>query len=285
MARRRSTKRATTHTLSQRWSAFRPALIAGGWAVALLGAMAALAVGVPALRAQAMTTHSDSPLRVRFENRPAWMTDGELSPLADLVANQLSASPMDRSGLARVQEALQETGWFQEISQVRRSGMDDVTVHAEWTVPFAVVRDGGYDHLVDSEARLLPRCYRPGTAPRGFIRIEGVSTPRPTRYGTRWPGEDIKSAMALARLIDERPWRSQVAWIDLSSMPMDGCLRMKTFRDCTVKWGRAPGQEGAAEVPARQKLDYLGWLHDHYGRIDSGCEEQLDLLSDYVGAR
>jgi hypothetical protein len=91
--------------------------------------------------------------------------------------------------------------------------------------------------------------------------------------------------MALARLIDERPWRSQVAWIELGETAKDGCLRMKTSRGCTVKWGRAPGREGAAEVPARQKLEYLGWLNDHYGRIDAGCEDQLDLLSDYATVR
>ena len=117
------------------------------------------------------------------------------------------------------------------------------------------------------------------------MRIEGMSQQRPIAYGTPWPGEDMSSAMALARLIDERPWRGQVAWIDLAETAKDGCLRMKTSRGCTVKWGRAPGREGAAEVPARQKLEYLGWLCDHYGRIDAGCEDQLDLLSDYATVR
>lgn len=192
---------------------------------------------------------------------------------------------MDRTGLSAARDALASTGWFEEIRQVRRTGGNEVIVDGEWTVPFAVVREGGYDHLVDLQGRLLPRCYRPGTAPRSLIRIEGAAQPRPTTYGTRWTGEDLFAAMAVARLIDQRPWRGQVACIDLSGLPQDGCVRLKTARGCTVKWGRAPGREGATEVPARQKLDYLGWMHEHYGRIDAGCEDQLDLLTDYVGVR
>jgi len=260
-------------------------LIAAAWSATFIGAALALGMGVPMLRNEALGNHSDGPLRVRFENRPTWMTDAELGPLADAVAEQLSGSPMDRAGLQRAKEALLNTGWFDEVKQVRRSGDDEVAIEASWATPFAVVREGGYDHLVDSQCRLLPRCYRPGTAPRGFMRIEGATQPRPTTYGTRWGGDDLFSAMALARLIDERAWRSQIAWIDLSECANDGCLRFKTGRGCTVKWGRAPGREGASEVPARQKLEYLGWLNDHYGRIDAGCEDQLDLLSDYASVR
>ena len=263
----------------------RPALVAGAWAATLIGAALALGMGVPVLRAEALASRSDAPLRVRFENRPAWMNDGELGPLADTVGEHMRGSPMDRTGLSAAKDALMNTGWFEEVTQVRRSGDDEVTVEATWAIPFAVVREGGYDHLVDTQGRLLPRCYRPGTAPRGFIRIEGMTQARPITYGTPWPGEDMGSAMALARLIDERPWRNQVAWIELGETAKDGCLRMKTSRGCTVKWGRAPGREGAAEVPARQKLEYLGWLNDHYGRIDAGCEDQLDLLSDYATVR
>jgi hypothetical protein len=222
---------------------------------------------------------------VRFVHRPAWMSDAELEPLAELVADPLRGSPLQRGNLAAAREALLRSGWFEEVRQVRRTGGDEVEVDGVWTTPFAVVREGGYDHLIDLHGRLLPRCYRPGTTPRSLIRIESASQPRPAEYGTPWPGDDVQAALAVARLVDSRPWRPQVAWIDLSEVPKDGCIRLRTSRACAIRWGRAPGREGASEVPARQKLEYLDWLHQHYGRIDAGCEEQLDLLSDYVGVR
>lgn len=285
MATRRTKSRRSATPLSERWASLRPALVAGTWTTVLAAAAFGLAVGVPALRAEALSMRPEGPMRVVFVDRPAWMTDGDLSPLAELVDRPLSGSPMDRSGLAAAREALMASGWFEEIRQVRRTGTDEVSIEATWATPFAVVREDGYDYLVDMRGRLLPRCYKAGTAPRGFLRIEGSRQPRPSSYGTPWPGDDVSAAMALARLIDERPWRSQIAWIDLTGIPQDGCLRLKTTRGCSIKWGRAPGREGASEVPARQKLDYLAWLNDHSGRIDAGCEDQLDLLNDYVGMR
>lgn len=285
MPKRRSKSARSEAPLSERLASFRPLIVAVGWATMLAGAALGLGLGVPVLRAEALAARPDGPLHVVFADRPAWMTDGDLSPLAELVETPLLCSPMDRSGLAAAREALMASGWFEEIKQVRRSAIDEVTIEATWATPFAVIREDGYDHLVDTRGRLLPRCYRAGWAPRSLLRIEGARQPRPMTYGTPWPGEDLASAMTLARLIDDQPWRAQVAWIDLTGVPQDGCLRLRTERNCALKWGRAPGREGAAEVPARQKLDYLGWLYTHHGRIDAGCEDQLDLLTDYVGFR
>lgn len=285
MAKRRSKSSRSGTPLSERWGRLKPTLVAAAWTTTLIAAALALGMGVPVLRADALKRRPEGPVSVTFSERPVWMTDGEIGPIADLVAEQIAGSPMDRAGLERAREALASTGWFEEIRQVRRSGADQIYVEGDWAVPFAVVREGGYDHLVDMRGRLLPRCYRPGTAPRGLLHIEGALQARPQAYGTPWPGDDMAAAMSLARLVAETPWRAQIAWIDLGDTAQDGCLRLKTTRGCTVKWGRAPGREGAAEVPSKQKLEYLGWLHDHYGRIDAGCEDQLDLLTDYVGAR
>jgi hypothetical protein len=285
MPKRRSRSSRAPISLAQRWTSLKPAVVAGTWMVVLAGAALGLAIGVPALRAEAMALRPEGPLKAVFPDRPAWMTDADLSTIAEVMDAPLAGSAMDRSGLAAAREALLRTGWFEDVSQVRRTGVDEVTVEAEWATPFAMVREGDYDYLVDSRGRLLPRCYRVGMAPRGFLRIEGARQQRPLAYGTPWPGEDLGSAMALARLIDDRPWRSQIAWIDLAGVPKDGCLRMQTLRGCSIRWGRAPGREGASEVPARQKLDYLDWMHEHYGRVDSACEGEIDLLTDYVGIR
>lgn len=285
MPKRRSKPSRGSAPLPERWAHLKPTLVAFAWTATLIGAALALGMGVPVLRADALKRAPEGSITVTFSDRPVWMTDGEIGPIADLVAEQIAGSPMDRHGLERAREALASTGWFEQIRQVRRCGSGEVLVEGEWAVPFAVVREEGYDHLVDARGRLLPRCYRPGTAPRGLLHIEGMHGARPQAYGTPWPGDDMSAAMSLARLVADAPWRAQIAWIDLADTRQDGCLRLKTTRGCTVKWGRAPGREGAAEVPSKQKLEYLGWLHDHYGRIDAGCEDQLDLLTDYVGSR
>ncbi|MSR34078.1 MAG: hypothetical protein EXS12_04675 [Phycisphaerales bacterium] len=263
----------------------KPMLVAVGWSASFLVMALALGMGVPVLKREAATQKSEAPFQVIFSSRPVWMSETDLTPLAEVVARQLNGSPIDRDGLTEAHSALMQTGWFSAINQIKRSGMSQIYIDAVWTTPFAVVREGGYDHLIDFNGKLLPRCYREGTAPSNMIRIENASFARPGSFGDEWAGKDMRSAVALVRLIHDNSWRGQIACIDLERTKIDDCLRMKTHRGCTIKWGRSPGSESAAEVPARQKIDYLQWLFDHYGRIDAGCDDELNLLSDYVGMR
>ena len=288
--KRSSPKRASTasgfkFSLNLHWLKSKPVIVAVGWTASFALMALALGMGVPILSREAASRKSDLPFQVVFSSRPAWMSEADLNPLADVVADKLNGSPMDRDGLTESRRALMNTGWFSEIKQVKRSGMNEVYVDGIWTTPFAVVREAGYDHLIDVDGKLLPRCYRAGTAPSSMIRIENASFARPATFGADWAGKDMRGAVALARMIDDHAWRGQIACIDLEHTKDDGCLRMKTNRGCTIKWGRSPGSESAAEVPARQKIEYLQWLFDHYGRIDAGCDDELNLLSDYVGMR
>ncbi len=267
------------------WVKSKAMIVAVGWSISFAVMALALGMGVPVLSREAAARKSDAPFQVYFSSRPVWMSEADLAPLEEVVAKQLNGSPMDRDGLTESREALMRTGWFSEIIQVKRSGMNEVYVDGVWTTPFAVVREEGYDHLIDTDGKLLPRCYREGTSPSSLIRIENASFACPAAYGNEWAGKDMRGAVALARLINDHAWRGQIACIDLDRTKDDGCLRLKTNRGCTIKWGRCPGNESAAEVPARQKIEYLQWLFDHYGRIDAGCEDELNLLCDYVGMR
>ncbi len=267
------------------WLKSKPMLVVVGWTTSFALMALALGMGVPILQREAAARKSDVAFQVEFSSRPAWMSEADLTPLANVVAERLNGSPMDRAGLAEARDVLMQTGWFSEIKQVKRSGMSEVSVDGVWTIPFAVVREDGYDHLIDIDGKILPRCYRAGTAPTSMIRIEHASFGRPASFGDAWAGKDMRGAVALARLIDDHPWRAQIACIDLDRTKEDACLRIKTNRGCIIKWGRAPGSESAAEVPSRQKIEYLQWLFDHYGRIDAGCDDEMNLLSDYVGIR
>ena len=118
-----------------------------------------------------------------------------------------------------------------------------------------------------------------GKGPR-LLRITGVSQPRPTAFGTPWPGDEVAAALSMAALFSDRPWRTQVAGVDLSRWASDGLLRFRTDRGGEITWGRAPGREDATEVPASQKLGAMQLAFDRSGHVDGGAASALDLRGD-----
>lgn len=212
------------------------------------------------------------------------MTPHDLAPLEEMVRDQLDGGPFDRDGLRVAADALRSSGWFVSISQVRRSALDAVEIHARWVEPTALVRDRDGDHLIDAEGRLLPRSYKPGAAP-SFPRIEGVRAARPDSPGLRYAGGEVAAALALLAVIDDRPWRTQITAVDVSRHAREGVLDLRTSRDTVIHWGRPPGEPSPSEVPTRQKLAYLQFFYDRFGRIDAVGDGTLDVTGDYVGSR
>lgn len=262
----------------------RLAAIATGWAAALVGGATLAFVAVPALVARADTARSLNGIDVRFVDAPRWMSPADLAPLEELVREQLTGSPFDHDGLRIAADGLRASGWFEGLSQVRRASLSLVEVSGVWTIPTALVSDAEGEHLIDSNGRRLPRSYIRSAAP-AFPRILGYTGGRPAAMGERYSGTEIPAALSLLRAIDEYPFRTQVAAIDVSRHSIDGSLTLITNRDAKLRWGRPPGEGSAAEVPTRQKLAYLQFLFDHYGRIDAVGDGEIDLTGDYVGAK
>lgn len=262
----------------------RLALTATGWVAALVGGGVLAFVAVPALVARADTARSMNGIDVRFIDAPPWMSPADLAPLEELVREQLTGSPFDHDGLRIAADGLRASGWFEGLSQVRRASLSRVEVSGVWTIPTALVSDAEGEHLIDSNGRRLPRSYIRSAAP-AFPRIVGYTGGRPAAMGERYSGTDIAAALSLLRAIDEYPFRNQVVAIDVSRHRLDGSLTLITNRDAKLRWGRPPGEGSAAEVPTRQKLAYLQFLFDHYGRIDAVGDGEIDLTGDYVGAR
>lgn len=266
------------------WRRARLGAAALAWTGALLGAGVGATIAVPALVARADTARPIGPIEVRFAAAPSWMTEQDLSPLVELVREQLTGSPFDQDGLRVAADALRASGWFESIAQVRRTALGEVEVTAAWVEPTALVRDRDGDHLIDGHGRRLPRSYLSSAAP-AFPRVIGAQAPRPDAPGMKYSGGEVPAALALLRALDERPFRSQVAAIDVARHRTDGTLTLISTRDARLRWGHAPGEGTAAEVPTNQKLAYLQFLFDHYGRIDALGEGELDLTGDYVGSR
>jgi hypothetical protein len=256
------------------------------WVLGVAALVAAAVFGGPRLEAvaAARTTVNPTTIEIRFLNPPAWM-NGDLEAMLDHTARQhLTGDPFARLDLVAARQSLIDTGWFEEVRQVRRRRADLVEVEASFVRPFAIVRDADGDHLVDPTGRLLPRSYPAGGKP-SFIAISGVRFDRPSRAGLQWEGADVTAALRLLRLIHDRPWLGQVASIDTARFLGDQTLILVTDRGCRIIWGREPGAESVSEVPAARKLQYLDYHYQEHRHIDRGFAHELDITGDIVLGR
>jgi hypothetical protein len=254
---------------------------AAAWGVALGAVAAALVVWVPRLVERTATAPLPAPIRVVFADQPAWLPKDERIAIERSIVKSIATSPFDQDGLAAARAAAASSGWLTQVSQVRRSDVDEVVVEGTWAIPFALVCDAQGEHLVDTRGRLLPRQYPAGKGPR-LMRILGASTPRPAAFGEAWQAPEVSAALGMAALMADRPWRRQVATVDMTAFSRDGTIRFATDTGCAVVWGRAPGEESASEVPSTQKLAVLQLAFDRTGRIDAGQPTSIDLRGDFT---
>lgn len=278
MANKQAGRTATDWTKIARYATL------GAWVFGIGGIIVTASVLVPRLVQRTASAQPSSPVRVVLVNEPSWLPKEDRRALEIGVLKSLSGGPLDREGLQSAMTVAERSGWYDTVHQVRRPDLDRVEVEGVWATPFALVSDAHGEHLVDTKARLLPRTYAAGQGPN-LLRIQGVTQTRPVEHGAAWQGADVNAALHMAALMNERAWKTQIAAIDVSTFTRDGIVRLRTDKGCELVWGRTPGQENAAEVPAHQKIAALQYLYDHYRRIDAGCEQVLDLRSDVVGAR
>jgi cell division septal protein FtsQ len=154
-----------------------------------------------------------------------------------------------------------------------------VEVRGRFVRPFAVVRDGDGDHLVDSTGKLLPKSFAPGENPH-LIAISGAYFQRPLKPGKVWEGADVGAALTLVKHFWNQPWKSQIKLIDISHTFKGGAITLHTDKACTIIWGGAPGNEGPLELLADGKLQRLNFLYANHGRIDGGHIGEVDITSE-----
>ena len=268
------------------WITARRALVVATWVLVGGVFVAAWVLGVPRLEAYASAQQWHGEVEVRFVDPPPWLGDDLKTSLIQTAEEHIDPDPQNRHGLVIGRETLQATGWFNEITQVRRVNSGLVEIDARFAQPFAVIRDssGEADHLVDPRGRLLPSAFPVGQA-KHFTAIVGAAFDRPFRPGEHWPGPDVTAALKVLHLIQERPWRRQVAEIDVGAYMREASIRLVTDRGCVVLWGRSPGDEYGGEVSADQKLSYLNYHDEHYGHIDRGFLREIDITGDVVIGR
>lgn len=289
--------RNKSSSLADRFDAFRASLRAGAdraslitCGLVLLGCVALLAWGVPRLRARldAQALASGNTSEVDFRDAPAWFDARRRAEVSEKVSMAVGyGSVLDPHRLAKAKAALMTTGWFKSVEQVRLADDGGFLVEATFVRPFAVVRHGEFDFLVDDQGCLLPMQWTAGHRPAEphYIAIVGTSEPNRGDFGTPWPGADLAAGLELAKTLLDRPWRTEVAAIDVSSFRNDATLTLITRNDGRVLWGRAPGDRSVAEVTPDSKLSTLDHLYATSGRIDSGGGRIIDVRGDLVTVR
>lgn len=294
MARKKSGKRSKRGSKSSARPTFRlpnlsrASVMLGltilAW-LALAGAVAyAWTWGVPRLRDRYTTANRPDRVEVVLVNAPAWVRKDIEEEICGLAAAQLDPDPLDRDGLVLAREAVTMSGWYAHVDRLVRSAPGRVEIHGRLREPFAVIRDAEGHHLVDREGRLLPRHYPAHLAPASLPIVEGPRHARPPGNGEIWRGPDVAAGLDLAALVRDEPWFPMIATIDVSSFASSEVLWMTTTTGGRILWGRRPGREAGLEVPARQKLHYLDFMHHEYDSLDRGMSE-IDITGDKVTAR
>jgi hypothetical protein len=289
--------RKNQSSLADRFDALRSSLLSGGARASMIAAIAVGALlsalllwGVPKLRERldAHVMAVGGTATVDYVAAPAWFDGKRRAEVSERVAMAVGdGSVLDPNRLAKARAALLTTGWFHSIEQVRLADDGGFLVEATFVRPFAVVRHGEFDYLVDDEARLLPMQWTAGHRPATphYVAIVGTSAPNRGDFGSVWPGADVAAGIELARLLQPKPWFAEVAAIDLSQYQSERTLSLITRHNGRLMWGRAPTDRSVAEVTPDAKLRTLDYLYATERRIDSGGGRTIDLRGDLVTVR
>jgi hypothetical protein len=211
----------------------------------------------------ALTTR---PSEVRF-NWPIAVAPGQKKPtspqtwlpaavqrdLALIAASEVAVDPFAKESLERARRALLATGWFSQISTVRRTPGGHVDITADWRLPAAVVQHRGREYLVAVSGQVLRL---PARTPVMKGSMPVITNPRLAPksdnqgivYGEVWPGGDVEAAIALLRHLRQIPEVKRIAGVDLANFIETGHLTLVTDSGAKIVWGSALSELGPGEV-------------------------------------
>ncbi len=222
----------------------------------------------------------DRGLTLRWENLPDWLQLGDNRRILEELTQQVPLCRSDRLLDEKLAERLggaladPSVGWIKSVDRISVRPSAVVSIWCQFRRPAAWIREGRFCYLVDQEAVRLPGRYHAVECGGGpLLMIEGVGE-APPEIGRVWRGGDVAAGLKLAELLANRPFRSQIAGVDVSNH--DGRrdrnrphIELTTDREGSrVWWGRPPGDEFGTEIHAAQKLALLETLYRQHGRID-----------------
>lgn len=267
-ARKPKTPRAWDQ--ARAWRVFR----IGTTCALLLAVGLGLTLGRHWISQQVAADPDEAEAEIVFERMPRWMRDGPAETLTRRVSEHWTGNPLDADALHKIAEALEDSAWIEQVNRVQRISATRLEIAADYRAPAAVVAGNGGFYLIDERGVRLPRVYAmEKLRPLGLLPMVGVASD-PPKPGAVWPGGDVQAGLDLTRLIESQPWTEQVRAIDVTNFQHRADRRrphllLLTDRG-TVRWGRAPGDEGVLEPSASRKLAMLQRVAETYdGRIDA----------------
>lgn len=179
--------------------------------------------------------------------------------------------------------------WIRQIVFIRRAmvpGAQIIEIAARYRRPGAFVKYKNQYLMVSRSGVRLPGAYsraQVSSLPWLFT-LTGYSGPEP-KSGSAFSGKGIKAGLALARLLQNRPYSRQIRNIDISGVGKPSQTHPQiiliTRNHTEIYWGQPPGERSFFEVPTDRKLEYLQAIFEQYHRIDAGYAF-VDLRGDQV---
>ncbi len=255
----------------------RPIVFA--WLFTVCGLTVLTALSVPKLRA---AHPAPSDIWVSFTQVPEWLDDSLVNELTDLARGHLANEPIARDGLIATSTALAQSGWFEEIRQVRWTSDNHAEIDAQFMIPYAKVNDGNRTYFIDMYGKLVPS--RVGQTVKDnyhFIALEQLAHPAPPRPGMQWDGKDVIASLQLLHLFYDYEWGKQIKTINLSRFSGNKTIQFTTTTPSVFVWGSPPNEERALEALAIQKLERLSKAHESFGAIDQNDSGQFDLTDPH----
>ncbi|MBL8747165.1 MAG: hypothetical protein JNK58_12525 [Phycisphaerae bacterium] len=182
-----------------------------------------------------------------------WLPPAVQRDLARIAAAEVAVDPFAQDSLERARQALLATGWFANISSVRRTPGGHIDITADWRLPAAVVQHRNREYLVavgGEVLRLPPRTpVQKGSMPTiTNPRLAPRSDSQGIVYGAVWPGGDVEAAIDLLRNLRQIPEVKRLVGVDLANYIETGHLTLVTDAGARIVWGSALSELGPGEV-------------------------------------
>ena len=259
------------------------------WLLLAAGVVLAMGLGLPHLAQQHAQTFEGTRAEVVIENAPEWFraTPGLAKEVHTLVAEASGSNPNDRIALVRAHALLEKTGWFRSVERVHRESDGTIRIVGTMVHPFATVRWGSSDHLIDSDGKLLNRRFPQGQANPNLPLIIGARTPPPSNdagdpaFGEFWPQtESMTAGMDLLHLLHSKPWFADIKAVDISAYRESNCLWLSCEGGAKICWGLGPEKISAAELTPAEKIHLIDSVCTLYGPLNTLTPVEIDVRHD-----
>ncbi|MEM9083844.1 MAG: hypothetical protein AAGB34_09620 [Planctomycetota bacterium] len=212
--------------------------------------------------------------------------------LVDRLGEIVTNNPLDHRSLEAAHERLLDSGWFEEVTSIRRlpaqDGIARIKVEGIQRVYAAIVIEsepqGGTATLISTDAHALEVPRGADVALNELLQIQNPTFGPPEKNGqiTRreeWLGGDVQDAIELFVFLSALPEFRSIIGIDLSNYDSQG-LRLITDRQGILVWGRGIGENAPGETSDQQKLNNFQLVLNPNSRLD-----EPDLVINIKGER